>query len=166
MKNTKKLATLSVIIALAMVLSFLESRIPAFVAIPGIKVGLANIAVIFTVYKLGAREGVLISIIRVLLVSILFGSTVSLWYSLAGAILSLIVTILLKKYTKLAVVTVSVAGGVSHNIAQIGVACLLLETNIIVYYLPFLLLSGTVAGIAVGVASALLIKRVKPEGSR
>ena len=166
MKNTKKLATLSVIVALAMVLSFLESRIPAFVAIPGIKVGLANIAVIFTVYKLGAREGVLISIIRVLLVSILFGSTVSLWYSLAGAILSLIVTILLKKYTKLAVVTVSVAGGVSHNIAQIGVACLLLETNIIVYYLPFLLLSGTVAGIAVGVASALLIKRVKPEGSR
>nr|MBQ8890991.1 Gx transporter family protein [Clostridia bacterium] len=166
MKNTKKLATLSVIVALAMVLSFLESRIPAFVAIPGIKVGLANIAVIFTVYKLGAREGVLISIIRVLLVSILFGSTVSLWYSLAGAILSLIVTILLKKYTKLAVVTVSVAGGVSHNIAQIGVACLLLETNIIVYYLPFLLLSGTVAGIAVGVASALLIKRVKLEGSR
>ena len=166
MKNTKKLATLSVIVALAMVLSFLESRIPAFVAIPGIKVGLANIAVIFTVYKLGAREGVLISIIRVLLVSILFGSTVSLWYSLAGAILSLIVTILLKKYTKLAVVTVSVAGGVSHNIAQIGVACLLLETNIIVYYLPFLLLSGTVAGIAVGVASALLIKRVKLEGPR
>lgn len=166
MKNTKKLATLSVIVALAMVLSFLESRIPAFVAIPGIKVGLANIAVIFTVYKLGAREGVLISIIRVFLVSILFGSTVSLWYSLAGAILSLIVTILLKKYTKLAVVTVSVAGGVSHNIAQIGVACLLLETNIIVYYLPFLLLSGTVAGIAVGVASALLIKRVKLEGSR
>ncbi len=166
MKNTKKLATLSVIVALAMVLSFLESRIPAFVAIPGIKVGLANIAVIFTVYKLGAREGVLISIIRVLLVSILFGSTVSLWYSLAGAILSLIVTILLKKYTNLAVVTVSVAGGVSHNLAQIGVACLLLETNIIVYYLPFLLLSGTVAGIAVGVASALLIKRVKPEGSR
>ena len=166
MKNTKKLATLSVIVALAMVLSFLESRIPAFVAIPGIKVGLANIAVIFTVYKLGAREGVLISIIRVLLVSILFGSTVSLWYSLAGAILSLIVTILLKKYTKLAVVTVSVAGGVSHNIAQIGVACLLLETNILVYYLPFLLLSGTVAGIAVGVASALLIKRVKLEGSR
>lgn len=166
MKNTKKLATLSVIVALAMVLSFLESRIPAFVSIPGIKVGLANIAVIFTVYKLGAREGVLISIIRVLLVSILFGSTVSLWYSLAGAILSLIVTILLKKYTKLAVVTVSVAGGVSHNIAQIGVACLLLETNIIVYYLPFLLLSGTVAGIAVGVASALLIKRVKLEGSR
>lgn len=166
MKNTKKLATLSVIVALAMVLSFLESRIPAFVAIPGIKVGLANIAVIFTVYKLGAREGVLISIIRVLLVSILFGSTVSLWYSLAGAILSLIVTILLKKNTKLAVVTVSVAGGVSHNIAQIGVACLLLETNIIVYYLPFLLLSGTVAGIAVGVASALLIKRVKLEGSR
>lgn len=161
MKNTKKLATLSVVVALAMVLSFVESRIPAFVAIPGIKVGLANIAVIFAVYKLGSREGVLVSIIRVLLVSLLFGSVVSLWYSLAGAILSLTLTVLLKHLTRLSVVTVSLVGGISHNIAQIGVACLLLETNVIIYYLPFLLLSGTIAGIAVGVATALLIKRIK-----
>ena len=160
MKKTKKLVTLAVTVALAMVLSFLESRIPAFVAIPGIKVGLANIAVIFTLYKLGPREAAIISLIRVILVSLLFGTVVSLWYSLAGAILSLTVMILIKKLTPLSTVTVSVLGGVTHNIAQIGVACLLLETNVIAYYLPFLLLSGVIAGIAVGVAGALLVKRV------
>lgn len=160
MKKTKKLVTLAVTVALAMVLSFLESRIPAFVAIPGIKVGLANIAVIFTLYKLGPREAAIISLIRVILVSLLFGTVVSLWYSLAGAILSLAVMILIKKLTPLSTVTVSVLGGVTHNIAQIGVACLLLETNVIAYYLPFLLLSGVIAGIAVGVAGALLVKRV------
>lgn len=160
MKNTKKLAALAVTVALAMVLSFLESRIPAFVAIPGIKVGLANIAVIFTLYKFGTRDAAVVSVIRVLLVSLLFGTTVSLWYSLAGATLSFILMLILKKLTPLSVVTVSVVGGISHNIAQIGVACLLLETNVIMYYLPFLLLSGVIAGIAVGIASALLIKRV------
>lgn len=161
MKNTKKLAALAVTVALAMVLSFLESRIPAFVAIPGIKVGLANIAVIFTLYKFGERDAAIVSVIRVLLVSLLFGSVVSLWYSLAGAALSFTVMMLLKRFTPLATVTVSVIGGITHNIAQIGVACILLETNVIAYYLPFLLLSGTVAGIAVGVASTLLIKRIK-----
>lgn len=160
MKNTKKLAALAVTVALAMVLSFLESRIPAFVAIPGIKVGLANIAVIFTLYKFGTRDAAVVSVIRVLLVSLLFGTTVSLWYSLAGATLSFILMLVLKKLTPLSVVTVSVVGGISHNVAQIGVACLLLETNVIMYYLPFLLLSGIIAGIAVGIASALLIKRV------
>ena len=160
MKNTKKLAALAVTVALAMVLSFLESRIPAFVAIPGIKVGLANIAVIFTLYKFGTRDAAVVSVIRVLLVSLLFGTTVSLWYSLAGATLSFILMLVLKKLTPLSVVTVSVVGGISHNVAQIGVACLLLETNVIMYYLPFLLLSGVIAGIAVGIASALLIKRV------
>lgn len=160
MKNTKKLAALAVTVALAMVLSFLESRIPAFVAIPGIKVGLANIAVIFTLYKFGTRDAAVVSVIRVLLVSLLFGTTVSLWYSLAGATLSFVLMLILKKLTPLSVVTVSVVGGISHNVAQIGVACLLLETNVITYYLPFLLLSGVIAGIAVGIASALLIKRV------
>lgn len=160
MRNTKKLAALAVTVALAMVLSFLESRIPAFVAIPGIKVGLANIAVIFTLYKFGTVDAITVSTVRVLLVSLLFGSVVSLWYSLAGAVLSLSLMIVLKKLTALSPITVSVVGGVTHNIAQIGVACLLLETNVIAYYLPFLLLSGTVAGIAVGVAGSLLIKRI------
>lgn len=159
--NTKKLTTLAMIVSLALILSFIESRIPAFVAIPGVKVGLANIAVIFTLYKLGEKEAILISALRILLVSVLFGNPVSLIYSLAGATLSFVAMYLLKKFTSLSETTVSVAGGVMHNVGQIATASIMLSTNVVVYYLPFLILSGTIAGIAVGIASALLIKRVK-----
>lgn len=149
------------VVALAMILSFIESRLPTFVPIPGIKVGLANIAIVFALYKLGKWESLVVSIVRVVLVSILFGNAVSLWYSLAGATLSLILMILLKSFTPLSTVTISTVGGIAHNIAQIGVACILLETDLITYYLPFLLISGTIAGIAVGTAGAMLVKRVR-----
>ena len=159
--KTKKLVTLAVTVAVAMILSFVESRIPAFVAIPGVKVGLANIAVIFALYKLGWREAIAVSVVRVLLVALLFGSVVSLAYSIAGAVLSIFVMILLRKAGIFTEVAVSVVGGITHNVGQIIVAFLLLETGVVFYYLPFLLVSGVIAGIAVGVASALLVKKVK-----
>ena len=149
------------VIAFAMILSFVESRIPALVAIPGVKVGLANIAVIFTLYKLGVKEAITVSIIRVLLISMLFGSPVSLIYSISGATLSLATMILLKKLTPLTEVTISVTGGVMHNVGQIAAASFMLSTNVVIYYLPFLLVSGTIAGVVVGIASAILIKRIK-----
>ena len=160
-KKTLQLTTMAFIIAFAMILSFVESRIPAFVAIPGVKVGLANIAVIFTLYKLGVKEAITVSIIRVLLIAMLFGSAVSLIYSISGAVLSLVSMILLKKLTPLTEVAVSVIGGVMHNVGQIAAASFMLSTNVVVYYLPFLLVSGTIAGIVVGIASAILIKRIK-----
>ena len=159
--KTKKLVTLAVTISVAMILSFVESRIPAFVAIPGVKVGLANIAVIFALYKMGWREAINVSVIRVILVALLFGSVVSLAYSIAGALISLSLMILLRKIGIFTEVAVSVVGGITHNIGQILIAFLLLETKVVFYYLPFLLVSGVIAGIAVGVASALLIKRIK-----
>ncbi len=160
-KKTLHLTTMAFVIAFAMILSFIESRIPAFVAIPGVKVGLANIAVIFTLYKLGVKEAITVSIIRVLLISMLFGSPVSLIYSISGATLSLLSMILLKKLTPLTEVAISVTGGLMHNVGQIGAASFMLSTNVVVYYLPFLLVSGTIAGVVVGIASAILIKRVK-----
>ena len=158
--NTKKLTFLAMTISFAMILSYLESRIPAFVAIPGIKIGLANIAIIFTLYKFGVKEAVTVSIIRVFLVSMLFGNPVSLIYSITGAVFSLLVMILLKRFTPLTEVTVSVCGGVMHNVGQIAAASIMLSTNVVISYLPFLILSGTSAGIAVGIASALLVKRI------
>ena len=152
---------LALTVSFALILSFVESRIPAFVAIPGIKVGLANIAVIFTLYKFGIKQAVAVSAVRVLLVSMLFGSPISMIYSLTGAVLSLTVMCLLKKLTPLTEVTVSVAGGVTHNIGQIGAASVMLGTNVVIYYLPFLLLSGTIAGVVVGIASGMLIRKVK-----
>ena len=147
-------------LSFALILSFVESRIPALVAIPGIKAGLANIAVIFALYKMGAREAAVVSFLRILIVSMLFGSVASLIYSIAGAVLSLTVMILLKKLTPLTEVGVSVCGGVMHNVGQIIAASLMLNTNVVVYYLPFLFISGILAGTAIGVASALLIKRI------
>ena len=159
--NTKKLTALALTVSFAIVLSYIESRIPAFFAIPGIKAGLANIAVIFCLYKLGIKEAIAVSLIRVFIVSLLFGSPISMIYSITGAVLSLSVMFLLKKLTPVSEVVVSVSGGVMHNIGQIAAASVMLGTNVVVYYLPFLLLSGTIAGIVVGVASATLIKKVK-----
>lgn len=154
------MTALALTVSFALILSFVESRIPAFVAVPGIKVGLANIAVIFTLYKFGIKEAITVSAVRVVLVSMLFGTPISMIYSLTGAVLSLAVMYILKRLTPLSEVTVSVAGGVMHNIGQIGAASVMLGTNVVVYYLPYLLLSGTIAGIVVGIASGLLIKRV------
>ena len=161
--KTKKIAVLALAIALAMILSFVESQIPAFVAIPGVKIGLANIAVVFVLYKLGWKEAVLISLVRVVMVSMLFGTLVSLFYSVAGAVLSLTGMVLLKKTGLFSTVAVSVTGGVLHNVCQILMACLLLETNVIVYYLPFLILSGVIAGVVIGVVSAIMVNRVQVE---
>ena len=159
--KTKKLVTLAVTVAVAMRLSFVESRIPPIVPIPGVKVGLANIAVIFALYKMGWREALTVSLVRVVLVALLFGSVVSLAYSFAGALLSLSLMIILRKIGIFTEVAVSVVGGITHNIGQIFVAFLLLETDVVFYYLPFLLVSGVIAGIGVGAASALLVKKVK-----
>ena len=158
--RTKKLTLLALTISFALILSFVESRIPALVAIPGVKVGLANIAVIFALYKFGLKEAITVSILRIIIVSMLFGSAVSLMYSAAGAVLSLCTMVILKKLTRLSEVTVSVCGGVMHNVGQITMASILFDTNLVIYYLPFLIFSGIFAGIAVGVASALLIKRI------
>ena len=154
------MTALALTISFALILSFVESRVPAFVAIPGVKVGLANIAVIFTLYKFGLKEAITVSILRIVIVSMLFGSPVSFMYSAAGAILSLGSMVALKKLTRLTEVAVSVCGGVMHNVGQIAMASVLFDTNLVTYYLPFLILSGTLAGTVVGVASAMLIKRI------
>ncbi len=161
--KTKKLTVLALTIAVAMILSYLESMIPAFVAIPGIKMGLANIAVVFALYKLGWKEATGVSLLRVVLVSLLFGHLASFFYSFAGAVLSLLGMILLKKTGRFSEVAVSVTGGVLHNIGQIAMACILLETDVVRFYLPFLILSGTLAGVVIGVAAAILVRRVKVE---
>ena len=147
--------------ALAMILSFVESQIPAFVAVPGVKVGLANIAVVFALYKLGWKEAVMISLVRVVLVSLLFGSIASLFYRIAGAVLSLIGMGLLKRSGRFTEIVVSVAGGVLHNIGQIAMASIILETDALRYYLPFLLVSGIVAGVVIGIISAIMVRRIE-----
>ncbi|MBQ6428149.1 MAG: Gx transporter family protein [Oscillospiraceae bacterium] len=158
--KTQKLTVMALTTAIALVLSFIESQIPAFVAVPGVKMGLANIAIVYALYRLGWKEAAIISLIRVVLVSLLFGSAASFLYSLAGAVLSLLGMALLKKTGKFTEIVVSVAGGVLHNIGQIAMASIILETDALRYYLPFLLVSGILAGVVIGLISGILIRRI------
>ena len=158
--KTRKLTVMALTTAIALILSFIESQIPAFVAVPGVKMGLPNIAIVYALYRLGWKEAATISLVRVLLVSVLFGSAASFLYSLAGAVLSLLGMTLLKQTGKFTEIIVSVAGGVLHNVGQIGMACLILETDVLKYYLPFLLVSGILAGVVIGLISGILIRRI------
>ena len=157
--KTERLALYGLLTSLALILSYLESLLPLSFAVPGVKLGLPNIAVLFALYRLGGRGACTISLVRVLLASILFGNLFSLAYGAAGASLSLLVMLLLKKSGKFSVAAVSVAGGVAHNAGQIIVAIFVLETRGLIYYLPPLCVSGIAAGLLVGLAAALLIKR-------
>ena len=159
--ETRKIARMGLLTALALILSYVESLIPAFVAVPGVKMGLANIVVVFALYTLGPGEAAIVSIIRVLLSSLLFGSILSLSYSAAGAVISLLSMIILMKTKIFGVTSVSVTGGVFHNLGQMLVACLVLETDVLLYYLPVLILSGTITGAVIGIASSIVIKRLQ-----
>ena len=157
--KTRKITVLAMAIALAMILSYVESLIPS-PGIPGVKMGLANIVVVFCLYRLGWKEAAGVSLLRVFLVSLLFGHAASLMYSAAGAVLSLLGMIGLKATDRLNCVAVSVIGGVLHNVGQILIAWALMGPNV-VYYLPVLIVSGTVTGVLIGVLAGLIVKRIK-----
>jgi len=157
--KASKIARYGLLTALALVLSYLESLLPPL-GVPGVKLGLPNLAVVFALYRLGFRDACAISLVRVVLVALLFGNGAGLVYSLAGAALSLSVMGLLWKAGKFSTVGVSVAGGVAHNAGQILVAMAMLETSRLAWYLPVLWVSGTVAGVLVGIVSGELVKRV------
>ena len=125
------------------------------------KVGLPNLVMVFLLYRVGWRETVVVSIIRVVLVSLLFGNLQSLFFSVAGAAVSLTGMVLLKKTGLFSPLAVSVVGGVLHNVGQIAAACIWTETSQIVYYLPVLMISGIAAGAVIGLASGMLLKRLE-----
>ena len=160
--SSRRLARYALLTALAMALSWLESLVPlAGVVPPGVKLGLTNLVVIFALYRMSLRDAAAISLIRVVLVAFTFGNGYSFAYSLAGATLSLAVMALLKRSGKFSLLGVSVAGGVSHNIAQVLVAMAVMETSRLAWYLPVLLVSGIAAGVCVGAAGALIVKRIR-----
>ncbi len=161
-KKTKTIAYLGLLTAIALILSYVEALFPPLIAsVPGIKMGLPNIVIIYILYRFGLVYAFGVSLTRVVIVSLLFGNMMSLWYSLAGAVLSLCLMALLKRLDSFSTVGVSVVGGISHNLGQVLVAMLLLENAKIGYYMLVLAISGTVAGVFVGLASATLMKYLK-----
>lgn len=162
MKNSiKKVTLVAIFIALALVLSYVDSLISLPIAVPGIKLGIANIAIIYALYKFGIKEAVLVSILRIVLSSILFGNVVSLSYSIAGAVLSLSLMIILKRFTSFSIVTISIIGAIMHNTGQIIMAIILMGTEEIIYHLPVLIITGVISGIGVGILSAVVLRYTK-----
>ncbi|MBQ7379126.1 MAG: Gx transporter family protein [Clostridia bacterium] len=162
MKNAaKKTAFLGLCTALALVLAYVESLLPPLsAAIPGIKMGLPNIVIIFMLYRFGLKDAAIVSFVRVVAVVLLFGNMMGFAYSMAGAVLSLLGMLLLKKLDFFSVVGVSVAGGVLHNVGQILMAMFLLRTAELGYYLVVLAVTGTVSGVLIGICGYVMIKRI------
>ena len=159
--NTKKLTLLGLCASLAMVLSYLELLLPPiYSALPGIKMGLPNIVIIFTLYRFGVKEAAAVSFVRLFAVSLLFGNTMIFAYSLAGAALSLTVMAILKRIDSFSPIGVSVVGAICHNLGQTAVAIFLLERIEIGYYMAVLTVTGALAGILVGLVAAYLLKKL------
>lgn len=158
MKN--KIAYWGVFLALALVCSYVESLIPISFGIPGVKLGLTNIVVILMLYTIGAKDAILISILRIILAGFMFGNAFSIIYSLAGGILSFVVMLLLKNTGKLKILSISTAGGISHNVGQLIVAALVVENYNILFYVPVLIIAGIITGFLIGLLAGEIVLRI------
>lgn len=153
-------AYLGMFLAIALICSYIESLIPFNFGIPGVKLGLTNIVVILMLYCVGAKEAILISVLRIVLAGFMFGNPFSILYSLGGGVVSFLAMLLLKKTGKFKVVPVSVAGGIFHNVGQLLVASAVVENYNLFYYMPVLLVAGFVTGFLIGVLAQEMIIRL------
>lgn len=157
----KKVAYFGVFTALALIFSYIESLIPINFGIPGAKLGLANLMVVIVLYKMGAKEAYMLSMVRIVLSGFLFGNLFGILYSLAGGILSLSIMTLLKKTDKFSIIGISMAGAVCHNIGQLIIAGIVVESANVIYYMPALLIVGLATGLVIGIISSETIKRLR-----
>ena len=159
--KSRSVAFCGVFTALAMIFSYVEALLPISIGIPGVKLGVANIAIIVVLYNVGSFEAVVVDVLRIALTGMLFGNMSTFLFSIAGGVLSIAVMVLLKRYSGLSMTGVSVAGGVTHNIGQVIAAVFLMQSPAIVYYLPVLLVAGSVTGIVIGSVGAMISSRVQ-----
>lgn len=160
--KSKKIAVYGMLTALAFILSYIESLFPLPIPIYGVKLGLANIVVLVALYMLGTGQAFVLSLVRIILVGFTFGSLSTMMFSIGGGLLSFAMMVLFKKSGRFETVGVSVVGGISHNIGQIAVAIFVVHNLYLIGYLPFIIISGLVTGILIGILGALCMKRLKP----
>lgn len=158
--TAKKIAYMGMFIAAAMVFSYLESLIPVNMTVPGVKLGLANLVTIVVMFRIDARAAWMVSLVRVFLSALLFGNLSVMVYSLAGALLSLLVMTVCMKLSFFGLLGTSILGAVSHNAGQIIMAAVLMKSGNIMLYIPVLCISGTIAGVCIGLAGASLVKNL------
>ena len=157
----KKTALLGFLLALSLILSYIESILPFSVGIPGIKLGLPNLVVILILYVYSAKEALTVNLLRILLSGFLFGNLYSILYALAGAICSFCLMLFLRKTKCFSIAGVSIGGGVFHNIGQILVAVFVVDTFAPAFYLPFLIIAGAVTGFLIGIAALRLLPYIQ-----
>ena len=155
-----RVAYFGVFTLLALIFSYVETLIPVNLGIPGVKLGLANLIIVVALYKMRLSEAYLLSVVRVLLAGFIFGNYFSIIYSLAGGLLSLTVMALLKKWGGFSLQGISIAGGVFHNIGQLIVAAVVVETFSVTYYFPVLLVAGLLTGLVIGIVAEMMLKRL------
>lgn len=165
-KQANRVALCGMLLALMLVLGFVESQLPVAAGIPGIKLGLSNGVLIFAVYMLNIPTAFLLMGLKVLLSGLLFGSPSAMLYALAGGVLSLTVMSLLSRVKGLSPVVVSMMGGLSHNVGQVAMAMLVLQTPKLMYYMAVLMAVGLVTGLATGLAASGIIRRFTKEQSK
>ncbi len=166
MKNNisvKNIVLYAMLISLAVILSYLESLMPINLMIPGIKLGLANLVIIITIYLLGGRAAIFISIARIILAACTFGNMAAFIFAISGAFLSLFSMLIAIKANKFSMLGVSIIGGIMHNVGQILMAVLLLENLLIFSYLPYLMIAGIVSGAIIGILANLVLIRLKAQ---
>ena len=154
----RKVAIFGVFTALALIFSYVELLIPINFGIPGAKLGLANLMTVLVLYKMGIKEALALSII---LSGFMFGNLFGILYSLSGGLLSFLVMVLLKKSDRFSVAGVSIGGGTAHNIGQLFVAMVVVQTYQVGYYLPVLLVAGEVTGLLIGLVAKEVLKRIQ-----
>ena len=158
--RTLLVSTFGVYTSLAFILSYLESLLPTLLPVQGVKLGLANIIIVFILYRYGMKYAILLSFVRVILTAFTFGNLSMMFYSLAGTIASILIMTLCKKTDKFSILGVSAAGGVFHNIGQILFAAFVISNARIIYYLPILIIAGILTGLLFGFASHCVLTRL------
>lgn len=156
-----KVAYFGVFTALALIFSYVETLIPIHFGIPGAKLGLANLVIVIVLYQAGWKDALLLSVTRIVLSGFLFGNLFGILYSLAGGLFSLAVMTIIKRRESFSMIGVSMAGGVTHNIGQLIVAMIVVETYQVGYYLPVLMLAGLATGTLIGLVCREVLRRLK-----
>lgn len=157
----KKTAALGLLLALSMILSYIESVLPLSIGIPGIKLGLPNLIVVILLYLYGEKEALAVNFLRIVLSGFLFGNLFAILYALAGALCSFSVMFIMKKTNFFSIAGVSIGGGVFHNIGQLIVAMFAVETYAPIFYLPVLLAAGLATGFIIGLISMRLMPYIQ-----
>lgn len=158
--TVQTIAQCGLLTAMMLVLGFIESLLPVAVGVPGIKLGLSNGVLLFALYMLDAPTAFVLMILKVVLSGLLFGGVSAMMYALAGGVCSMIGMILLKKL-RFNLITVSMVGAVLHNLGQVLLAMIILETDQLIYYMAVLLLVGLACGAVTGVAAKATIGHMK-----